>query len=235
MCARADAGGIVGGMNSDDARDDEYGGGEYSVDEDNQLQPADTLDDRGVADMLDEGYSPPERPLAMNATATTGDEVRYGGSLAHRVAAEEPDPPRSTPRNRMSTRWNRECIISARWATGAPAGSCLPTTASEVTTNPNSGPGTSVSTAERRRPRRRRSTSSRNTRTDCEEGAGEASQPAETLPDHRGAHDQQHDRHHLMIVRLEPLFEGVERLPQTLCRERVSDDGGSAHSRPRSP
>ncbi|WP_068165902.1 DUF5709 domain-containing protein [Rhodococcus phenolicus] len=79
-------------MNSDDARDDEYGGGEYSVDEDNQLQPADTLDDRGVADMLDEGYSPPERPLAMNATATTGDEVRYGGSLAHRVAAEEPDP-----------------------------------------------------------------------------------------------------------------------------------------------
>lgn len=86
-----DGGGIVDVMNSDDARDDGYGG-EYSVDDDNQLQPADTLDDRGVADMLDEGYSPPERPLAMNATATTGDEVRYGGSLAHRVAAEEPDP-----------------------------------------------------------------------------------------------------------------------------------------------
>lgn len=88
---KAGRGGIVGLMNSDDARDDEYGG-EYSVDEDNQLQPADTLDDRGVADMLDEGYSPPERPLAMNATAATGEEVRYGGSLAHRVAAEEPDP-----------------------------------------------------------------------------------------------------------------------------------------------
>ncbi|MBH0122500.1 DUF5709 domain-containing protein [Rhodococcus sp. HM1] len=78
-------------MNIDDARDDGYGG-EYSVDEDNQLQPEDTLDDRGVADMLDEGYSPPERPLAMNATGTTGDEVRYGGSLAHRISAEEPDP-----------------------------------------------------------------------------------------------------------------------------------------------
>jgi len=87
----AGRGGIVGHMNIDDARDDGYGG-EYSVDEDNQLQPADTLDDRGVADMLDEGYSPPERPLAMNATGTTGDEVRYGDSLAHRIAAEEPDP-----------------------------------------------------------------------------------------------------------------------------------------------
>ncbi|MFZ2528083.1 MAG: DUF5709 domain-containing protein [Rhodococcus sp. (in: high G+C Gram-positive bacteria)] len=73
-------------MNSDDY------GGEYSVDEDDQLQPADTLDDRGVADVLDEGYSPPERPLAMNATGTTGDEVRYGDSVAHRIAAEEPDP-----------------------------------------------------------------------------------------------------------------------------------------------
>jgi hypothetical protein len=36
--------------------------GEYSVDEDDQLQPEDTLIDRGVDDVLDEGYSPPERP-----------------------------------------------------------------------------------------------------------------------------------------------------------------------------
>ena len=79
-----------GVMDTDDVRD-EYGG-EYSVDEDDQLQPADTLDDRGVADMLDEGYSPPERPLAMNASGATGDEARYGDSLRHRVAAEEPDP-----------------------------------------------------------------------------------------------------------------------------------------------
>ena len=26
-----------------------------------QIQPADSLDDRGVDDVLDEGYSPPER------------------------------------------------------------------------------------------------------------------------------------------------------------------------------
>ncbi|NED70235.1 hypothetical protein G3I15_55875, partial [Streptomyces sp. SID10244] len=33
--------------------------GEYSLDDDDQLQPEDTLDDRGVDDVLDEGYSPP--------------------------------------------------------------------------------------------------------------------------------------------------------------------------------
>ena len=40
----------------------ESSAGEYSVDEDDQLQPEDTLVDRGVDDVLDEGYSPPERP-----------------------------------------------------------------------------------------------------------------------------------------------------------------------------
>ena len=30
--------------------------GEYSVEDDNQLQPEDTLIDRGIDDMLDEGY-----------------------------------------------------------------------------------------------------------------------------------------------------------------------------------
>ena len=59
--------------------------GEYSLDPDNQLQPEDTLVDRGVDDVLDEGYSPPERP--------------YGGSfdvehksLDQLLAEEEPDP-----------------------------------------------------------------------------------------------------------------------------------------------
>ena len=36
------------------------GPGEYSTDDENQLQADDTLIDRGVADVLDEGYSPPE-------------------------------------------------------------------------------------------------------------------------------------------------------------------------------
>ncbi len=59
--------------------------GEYSVDDDNQLQPEDTLIDRGVDDMLDEGYSPPERPYGHGAYAAseTMDEL---------LAEEEPDP-----------------------------------------------------------------------------------------------------------------------------------------------
>ena len=41
--------------------------GEYSLDDDNQLQPADTLVDRGVDDVLDEGFSPPEQPYGPGA------------------------------------------------------------------------------------------------------------------------------------------------------------------------
>jgi len=41
--------------------------GEYSAEDDNQLQPEDTLIDRGVDDILDEGYSPPERPYGHGA------------------------------------------------------------------------------------------------------------------------------------------------------------------------
>ncbi len=50
-----------------------------------QLQPEDTLDDRGVDDVLDEGYSPPERET---------DHLRHpegGESLDDRLAHEEPE------------------------------------------------------------------------------------------------------------------------------------------------
>nr|WP_156764256.1 DUF5709 domain-containing protein [Mycobacterium sp. E3247] len=59
--------------------------GEYSVEDDNQLQPEDTLVDRGVDDILDEGYSPPEHPYARGAfgPAETMDQI---------LAEEEPDP-----------------------------------------------------------------------------------------------------------------------------------------------
>ncbi len=59
--------------------------GQYSVDPENQLQPEDTLDDRGVDDMLDEGYSPPEQPYAPGA---------YGSSesMDQLLAEEERDP-----------------------------------------------------------------------------------------------------------------------------------------------
>lgn len=66
--------------------------GEYSLDEEDQLQPEDTLVDRGVDDVLDEGYSPPERPLGLDAFGTTAAEQREGETLDQRLAEEEPDP-----------------------------------------------------------------------------------------------------------------------------------------------
>lgn len=58
--------------------------GEYSVDPDNQLQPEDTLVDRGLDDILDEGYSPPEQPYGPGAF---GEHE----TMDQRLAEEEPD------------------------------------------------------------------------------------------------------------------------------------------------
>jgi len=56
-----------------------------------QLQPEDTLIDRGVADVLDEGYSPAEKWSAGEGFGTTADEARQGENLDQRIAQEEPD------------------------------------------------------------------------------------------------------------------------------------------------
>jgi len=66
--------------------------GSYSLDDEDQLQPGDTLDDRGVDDLLDEGYSPPERPLGVDAFGTTLAEQRQGESIEQRLNHEVPDP-----------------------------------------------------------------------------------------------------------------------------------------------
>jgi Family of unknown function (DUF5709) len=65
--------------------------GSYSVDDEDQLQPQDTLNDRGVDDLLDEGYSPPEKWSAGEGFGTTADEAVQGESLDQRLAQEEPD------------------------------------------------------------------------------------------------------------------------------------------------
>ena len=65
--------------------------GSYSVDDEDQLQPQDTLNDRGVEDLLDEGYSPPEKWSAGEGFGTTADEAVQGESLDQRLAQEEPD------------------------------------------------------------------------------------------------------------------------------------------------
>jgi hypothetical protein len=56
-----------------------------------QLQPYNNLDDRGVDDALDEGYSPPERPRGLDAFGTTAAEQQQGETLDQRLRQEEPD------------------------------------------------------------------------------------------------------------------------------------------------
>ncbi|WP_265520654.1 DUF5709 domain-containing protein [Oerskovia flava] len=65
----------------------------------NQLQPEETLLDRGVADVLDEGYSPPERPRS-NHWGETALEESMGESLDQRLAEEEPETWDDDPLNR---------------------------------------------------------------------------------------------------------------------------------------
>ena len=59
--------------------------GQYGGDDENQLSAEDTLVDRGTDDLLDEGYSPPERPWARGAFGPSE-------SMDQILAEEEPDP-----------------------------------------------------------------------------------------------------------------------------------------------
>lgn len=56
-----------------------------------QLPKQDTLDERKVDDLLDEGYSPAERRPATHDVGTTAAEQREGESFAQRLAQEEPE------------------------------------------------------------------------------------------------------------------------------------------------
>ncbi|MEG9224809.1 DUF5709 domain-containing protein [Aeromicrobium sp. Sec7.5] len=64
---------------------------------DAQMQPEDSLVDRGVDDVLDEGFSPPEKPRGVFAKGVTADEQLEGESLEDRLAQEEPDDTGITP------------------------------------------------------------------------------------------------------------------------------------------
>ena len=56
------------------------------------LEAEDTLEDtRGVRDVLDTGFSPPERPWAVDDWGTTEAEESAGESLDGRLARELPD------------------------------------------------------------------------------------------------------------------------------------------------
>ncbi|GJF31380.1 hypothetical protein KNE206_40800 [Kitasatospora sp. NE20-6] len=66
------------------------GGGDDQQDT-GPLDPENTLDDRGYDDVLDEGYSPPERPYGVDRPGTTVAEQRDGESLDRRLARELPE------------------------------------------------------------------------------------------------------------------------------------------------
>ncbi|MEU6994147.1 DUF5709 domain-containing protein [Streptomyces sp. NPDC046465] len=55
------------------------------------LDLQDALDERTYDDMLDEGYSPPEKPFGVNKSGTTAAEQHEGESLDERLRQEVPD------------------------------------------------------------------------------------------------------------------------------------------------
>ena len=71
----------------------EDGYADQSSGEDNveQLQPADTLIDRGVDDVLDEGYIAPDNWSPAQGFGSTLAELRQGENLDMRVKQEEPE------------------------------------------------------------------------------------------------------------------------------------------------
>ncbi len=56
-----------------------------------QEQPSDSLVDRGVDDVLDEGYSPPERYSSAERFGNTAEEMREGETFEERLRQEVPE------------------------------------------------------------------------------------------------------------------------------------------------
>ena len=70
---------------------DDETSGTGGTDESDQLQPGDTLDDRGVDDILDEGIVTRERWSPGQGFGNTAEEELRGETLDQRIAQEEPD------------------------------------------------------------------------------------------------------------------------------------------------
>jgi hypothetical protein len=65
--------------------------GDMSIDDEDQLQPGDTLDDGDLEDVLDRGFSPPDRAPKGYEDYPTEAERLQGESLDEKLAEEEPD------------------------------------------------------------------------------------------------------------------------------------------------
>lgn len=66
--------------------------GDVSLDDEDQLQPEDTLDGDDVDDVLDRGYSPPERLHGSLAHGVTAEEQARDETIEERIRQEVPDP-----------------------------------------------------------------------------------------------------------------------------------------------
>src|SRR3954471_22960033 len=80
-------------VTQDSSDNESYHG--YSVDDETQPQgTGDSLvdDDRGLADLLDEGFSPPEKWSAGQGFGNTPLEESMGESLDQRLEQEVPEP-----------------------------------------------------------------------------------------------------------------------------------------------
>ncbi|MFF6993230.1 DUF5709 domain-containing protein [Streptomyces sp. NPDC010273] len=88
----------MGSQNHGDIMGDEVYQPEGPDDRDDEgiLDPEDTLNDR-AGDPYDEGWTPPERPLAVEHEGTTAREQREGESLDQRLAEERRDPALEEP------------------------------------------------------------------------------------------------------------------------------------------
>src|SRR5919202_899131 len=65
---------------------------DYEHADDGIINPEDRLSEDPMDQVLEQGYSPPERPLGLDKFGTTLAEERQGETLDQRIAQEEPDP-----------------------------------------------------------------------------------------------------------------------------------------------
>ena len=66
--------------------------GAMSLDDEDQLQPEDTLIQEDVDDVLDRGYSPAERLHGSLAHGVTVEEQQHEETIEQRIRQEVPDP-----------------------------------------------------------------------------------------------------------------------------------------------
>ncbi|MCK1797432.1 DUF5709 domain-containing protein [Streptomyces sp. XM4193] len=80
-------------MTSENMGDEVYQptGGNEEQEDAAPLDLQDAVDEPDYDDLLDEGYSPPEKPLGVDKPGTTAEEQQQGESLDSRLAEEVPD------------------------------------------------------------------------------------------------------------------------------------------------